>query len=468
MRKYGAQIHGAALKCLPAPEETKQTWTVRQKTLPPALCHILEEVQRELGYERCSEETGGLLSNAELEVLIQKVATRLGFQLSFYERDEILAAVEREQKPFGLLQELVEDPQISDIIVSDYSHIAIQQARRNFTTALAFPSPEAYESYVERLLQKSGSTYSTRKPIADGMIGAFARVHAVHRCLCNTGPYLTIRLNRLATVTLNELQRFGMAAKPVFDYLQGLIRIGRTLLVVGEVGTGKTTLARALAASIPADESILVIEDTPEIQLEHPHVRYVTTREANSDGAGRVTPSECIRAGMRMAMNRIIFGEMRDAEAAEAFIDVCASGHPGLSTIHARSAGEAVARLELFLGRAQRGASRNVFIEQIATAVQAIVFVDICKETGKRRIIEVKEIGPVADGVLRQRDMFQYQLFEGLPGWRVLNRISAHRDELESLSGEQGVRLSSLPSVLELSPEVSFKEATSQRFHFRS
>ena len=158
-----------------------------------------------------------------------------------------------------------------------------------------------------------------------------------------------------------------------------------------------------------------------------------------------------------MAMNRIIFGEMRDAEAAEAFIDVCASGHPGLSTIHARSASEAVARLELFLGRAQRGVSRQVLSEQIATAVQVIVYVDVCRETGRRRIMEVKEIGPVADGVLRQRDIFQYQLQSGLPSWRVLNRVSAHRAQLES--GESPVVLSSYPSQLELPTDIMMREA---------
>lgn len=98
---------------------------------------------------------------------------------------------------------------------------------------------------------------------------------------------------------------------------------------------------------------------------------------------------------------------MRDAEAAESFVDVCASGHPGMSTIHARSALEAIARLELFLGRAQRGAASNILVEQISTAVQVIVFVDFCSETARRRIIEIREIGPVADGTLRQREMFQ-------------------------------------------------------------
>jgi len=427
--------------------------------MSPALVHILQEVQRELGYENA--EQGESLDEVDLPVHVSKTATRLGFDLSNFERDQILEHLEREQKPFGLLQGLVDDQDISDIIVTDYSKISVQRGRQNYSTSLSFPSHESYVNFVERLLQKAGTTFSTKKPIADGMIGSFARIHAVHKSLCESGPYLTLRLNRFSSVSSKDLIRFGLAPQGVFDYLNAMVAAGATLLIVGEVGTGKTTLARALASGMPAEESILVIEDTPEIKLEHPHVRYLTTREANTDGAGKVSPSECIRGGMRMAMNRIIFGEMRDAEAAEAFIDVCASGHPGLSTIHAKSAAESLTRLELFLGRAQKGVTRGVLNEQIATAVQAIVFVDICRETGRRRIQEVKEIGPVADGVIRQRDMFKYQVRRGLPEWRVLNKVSAHREAIER--NNKGVNLSSYPAVLDLEMDQLYQEAAFRR-----
>jgi pilus assembly protein CpaF len=293
------------------------------------------------------------------------------------------------------------------------------------------------------------------------MIGAYARLHVVHRALCESGPYLTIRLNRFSSVGIQDLANNGLAPSEILDYLRAIVRSGQTLLVVGEVGTGKTTLSRALAGAIPEGEAILVIEDTPEIRLEHPHVRYVRTREENTDGAGRITPNECIRGGMRMAMNRIIFGEIRDAEAAEAFVDVCASGHPGISTIHARSATEAITRLELFLGRAQKGVGRAVLNEQIVTAVQVVVFVDFCHQTGRRRIMEVKEIGPVADGVIRQRDIFKYQVVGNLPQWRVLNKISAHREDLES--EEHQVFLSRLGNTLELDPSVALREASRRK-----
>ncbi len=430
----------------------------RREGLSPSLAAILEEVLRELGTEIDADGSSKFPDHAEVERIIKRCAEKGGLELSHIERDELIEYVEKEQKPFGILQELVDDTSVSDIIVTHSGRICVQQGRRNFATDLAFASREAYEAYVEKLLQRAGSTYSTKKPIADGMIGSSARVHVVHACLCESGPYLTIRLNRFSTVTNEDLLRTGTAPREVLDYLRGIVNAGQTVLTVGEVGTGKTTLVRALAGTIPAEESILVIEDTPEIRLEHPHVRYVTTREANSDGAGRVTPSECIRAGMRMAMNRIIFGEIRDAEAAEAFIDVCASGHAGLSTIHARSALEALTRLELFLGRAQRGVDRSVISEQIVTAVQVVVFLNICPLSGRRRVMEIFEIGPVADGVIRHREMFRYQIQHGTPQWKVVSKVSAHREALESLASP--VQLSSLSAVIELGAEEALRESS--------
>jgi pilus assembly protein CpaF len=416
--------------------------------LSPAAIAIVSEVRRLLSINML-QSPEYFAGDEDILEMIAVCARKLGFELAGYERDQLLAHIAKENTTFGLLQTLIDNPEVSDIIVHDFSKIVVQCGRSSFSTDLAFPDQRSYEAYVERLLQRAESTYSTKKPIADGMIGAQFRIHAVHKCLCETGPYLTIRINRMARVGMEDLIENGVAPREIFSYLRKLVRSGLTVFVVGEVGTGKTTLVRALATAMPEKESILVIEDTPEIHLEHPHVRALTTREVNTEGVGRITPSECIRAGMRMAMNRIIFGEIRDAEAAEAFVDVCASGHPGISTIHARSASEAITRLELFLGRAQRGAERQVIAEQIVTAVQVIIFVNICHSTGKRRIIEVKEIGPIADQVIRQRDIFRYVVENDQPQWRIVTRSSAHREVLER--DDDPLHLSAMPAYLSLS-----------------
>jgi pilus assembly protein CpaF len=422
------------------------------RDLSPLLSQVLEEVRRSLSWQ--GDAGASVLNKA---ACVAEAAARLGLSLSSFERDEVLLHLEGDDEAFGVIQKLIDDPTVSDIIISSFSKISVQQGRRSVRTQVRFADQRSYEAFVERMLFKAGTSYSTKQPIADGMIGSLVRLHAVHKSLCDEGPYVTIRINRFTSVSLDDLARVGLAPAPILDYLRAIVGIGRTLLVVGEVGTGKTTLARALASTIPHDESVLVIEDTSEIRLEHPHVRYITTRDENLEGAGRVSPAQCIRAGMRMAMNRVIFGEIRDAEAAEAFVDVCASGHPGLSTLHGRSAVDAVTRLELFLARAQKSADRALLGAQVATAVQVIVVVDVCKVSGVRRIMEVRELGPVADGILRHREICKYVGAEPVPTWRLMHRVSAFREKLER--PPYNVALSALPENLELQLNASYREA---------
>jgi pilus assembly protein CpaF len=404
---------------------------------------VLDEARRDLACDKQLEKC-----RFNYATVVRRVADRLGLTLTTREADDVLYYLESDQEGFGILQGLLSDPDISDIIISDYKTVVVQRGRKNAPAGIEFSCQEDYEAFVERILLRAGTTYSTRQPIADGMIESLARVHAVHKSICGRGPYLTIRINRFSSVQSRTLSDAGMAPSLLLGVLEQYVRTGMTLLLVGEVGTGKTTLARALASSIPQDESVLVIEDTPEIRLDHPYVRYLQTREVNCEGEGRVTPRQCIRAGMRMAMNRIVYGEIRDSEAAEGFIDCCASGHPGLSTIHARGAVDCVTRLMLFLGRAQPGVGREVLMQQVSTAVQVIVHIGVCPLTKLRRVLHVRELCGVADGVLRHRDMFTYHVEQGRGVWKVNSRTSSYLSGPSEDASDTRVSLHALPLVI--------------------
>ena len=174
-------------------------------------------------------------------------------------------------------------------------------------------------------------------------------------------------------------------------------------------------------------------------------MRTLLTREANTEGVGRITPAQAIRAGMRMAMNRVILGEMRDADAAEAFIDVCASGHPGFSTIHARSAKDAIGRLELFLARAQPSVDVGAIRKQIANAVAIVVYLAVDRRDQKRRIAEIVEIHPTTDNVIQISPIFRYKPGEEVPVWERLSGVSQYSSRLAEegfVLPERGQRLS--------------------------
>ncbi len=351
---------------------------------------------------------------------------------------------------FGPLRELIDDKEVSDIIIANHDAVYVKKGSKTTKTKITFATEARYQQIVDRMLTVSDNTLSISRPIVDGMVTPSVRIHAVHKVICEEGPYVTLRVSRFTSVKFQDLLKGTLAPREVLSYLRACLLTGHTILIAGEVGTGKTTLIRALASTIPTQESILVIEDTPEIKIEHPAVRYLRTRDSNAEGVGKVSPAECIRAGMRMAMNRIIFGEIRDPEAAESFIDVCVSGHPGMSTIHARSSFDAIGRLELLLARTQPGVERDVLKEQIGAAVQVVVHTAMCRQTGQRRIAEVLELDRGIHGEpLKTQEIFTYNVSGSMPVWKVDSKKSFYEASLREFEG--GFFLNNLPDWLSLS-----------------
>jgi len=388
-----------------------------ETTLTGSARFILHRTRQKIGQTDIGSRTP---SEKELFQFVKSVEEEQRESLSEEERTVVVQALARSYEDFDVLTLLIDDISINDIIVRSFDDISFQRGRANYQTGLAFPDSETYKAFVEQLLKRAGKSCTVATPVIDAAIGSNIRLCVTHESLTPEGvsPLLTIRLARHSKVSLDALAQSGLAPKLILDYLAALVRSGEcTLLISGEVGTGKTTLVKALASSIPEEEAILIIEDTQEVRLERKFVRTILTREANTEGVGRVSPAQAIRTGMRMAMNRIILGEMRDGEAAESFIDASASGHPGMSTIHSKSARNAISRLELFLSRAQGSVGIETIRRQISGAVSVVVYLGVDPVERQRRILEVVEVDTSSEGIIQLSPIFEYRPNSEIPLW---------------------------------------------------
>jgi pilus assembly protein CpaF len=421
------------------------------QNLTPSAKYILREARKRLG-EHSALKENVMPDESDLLRLVSHVEHNEGEELSDKERTSVVATLSASLDHYDILTPLIENQDINDIIIRSFNDVTVQVGRKNLKTDIRFTDHETYKSFVENLLKRAGKACTAATPVVDAAIDPHIRACVTHESFSpkGSGPMMTLRISRHRHVSLEALAQYEFAPQTVLEYLSTLMEhTDATILIAGEVGTGKTTLVKALAHRIPPEEAILVIEDTHEIDLHRQFVRTLLTREANTEGAGRISPAQAIRAGMRMAMNRVILGEMRDAEAAESFIDVCASGHPGTSTIHAKSARDAVARLELFLARAQGNVTIDTIRRQIANAVSVIVFLDVDRNEQKRRVMEVLEVDSASDGFIQLSPIFRYNAQSSIPEWTRESGVTKFQDILK----KSGFIMPEKGSKLRLDPE---------------
>jgi pilus assembly protein CpaF len=401
--------------------------------MSPVASTVMREARRELGSDAAMQQALATATKTEAVIAqaVDRVIKKRGDSLDDIERANIIITLQKDLVGWGVLQPLIDNREVTDIHVYDYKTVVLQKGKISETTGLSWPNPQAYMTFIDRLLLRLGKSLSTQQHTVDASFPNGIRLCAVHESVCGQrGPLLCIRVPRMSEVSLDNLVKYQVAPPLIVNYLASLIRSG--LATMGETGTGKTTLIKCLATQFGPDESIVAVEDTPELNFNHPYFRSLVSRPPNSEGVGEVTLQEHIKTTLRMTPTRVLLGEMRTPFSAEAFLESAQTGHVGMSTIHARNARETLVRLESLLGRAQKSVAIDIIRQQIALAVDSVVWLIREKATGKPRIAEVIEVGHFVEGVIQVRPMFTLAKQGVRPVWRVDSWNSNFAEQLKN------------------------------------
>ncbi|MBL7661543.1 CpaF family protein [bacterium] len=417
-------------------------------SLSPVASSILREARREISADDTVVENQEIGEDT-IARAVDKVCSQRGHVIDDLVRAEIIVHLKRDLLGWGVLQSLIDNPEITDIHCYNYQTVVVQRGKACETTGLHWPSHESYCSFIDRVLLRLGKSVSTQQHTVDASFPDGKRICVVHESVCSTGgPILTMRVPRVPETTLESLVAYQVAPPLIVNYLAALVRACEfTFMFAGETGTGKTTIMRCLGTQFKPDESVIGVEDTPELNFRHPYYRGLVSRTANTEGVGEVSLSEHIKTTLRLCPSRVLLGEMRTPEAAEAFLEAAQTGHCGMSTVHARNARETLTRLESLLGRAQRGVSMDIIRQQIALAVDVVCWMTREKSSGRVRLAEVIEVGHFVEGSIQVRPMFKLVEEGENPKWQVQSWASNYDHVLE----RNGIFLGDAPEFLSFS-----------------
>ena len=306
-----------------------------------------------------------------------------------------------------ILQELVDDPDITEIMVNGKDHIFIEKKGRLSRWDKAFDSAEQLEDLIQQIVSRVNRTVNLSSPIADARLEDGSRVHVVLAPVAVDGPVLTIR-KFPEPVTMDKLRRLGSISREAAVFLRTAVRAGYNIFVSGGTGSGKTTFLNALSEFIPEDERVITIEDSAELQIRHvPNLVRLETRVENRDGSREISMRDLIRASLRMRPDRILVGEVRGAEALE-MLQAMNTGHDGsVSTGHGNSPRDMVTRLEtmvLMAADLPLAAVRN----QIASALELMVHLGRMRDKS-RKVLEIAEVIGCENGEVRLEPLFTFR-----------------------------------------------------------
>ncbi|GBC87049.1 Putative conjugal transfer protein [bacterium HR12] len=357
------------------------------------------------------------MSDTELEGLVhQRLRELLDEEepgLSPQEKLLIVRQIGDSVLGLGPLEPFIRDPEVTDILVNGFDSIYVERGGKLYWTGAKFHDEAQLRRTIDKIVAKVGRRVDESSPYVDARLPDGSRVNAIIPPLAIDGPCLSIRKFSADPYQAEDLVSFGTLTRQVVEMLDACVRGRLNILVSGGTGAGKTTTLNVLSSFLPDDERIITIEDAAELRLQQPHVVRLEYRPPNIEGKGEVTIRDLVRNALRMRPDRIVVGEVRGAETLD-MLQAMNTGHDGsISTIHANSPRDALARLETMVLMAGTELTVRAIREQIASAIDLIIHQQRMKD-GVRRITHVTEVVGMEGDVITLQDLFLFDYSAGI------------------------------------------------------
>src|ERR1700681_4328426 len=352
--------------------------------------------------------TPGQAARDEVLLLIRNTVNSEAVPLSFAERERLAREILDEIFGLGPLEALLQDPTISDILVNRYNKVYVERAGKLEPTGLSFKDDAHLMQIIDRIVSRIGRRVDESSPMVDARLADGSRVNAIIPPLAIDAPCLSIRRFGRDPVTARNMLENKTLTEPMLELLSAMVKGRLNFLISGGTGAGKTTLLNVLSGYIPNSDRIVTIEDAAELQLKQEHVVRLETRPPNIEGKGAVRQRQLVINSLRMRPDRIVVGEVRGEEAFD-MLQAMNTGHEGsLTTVHANSPRDALARVENMVSMANLNIPERAVRHQIASAIHAVVQVARLSD-GTRKVVAVSEVTGIDTDSITMQDIFVFE-----------------------------------------------------------